>query len=81
MSLVNDMLDVSKLESAKLELHYSCFDIYELLLEIQDDFEDLVKSEEFTCRMKFTPREPIKDSSYVIKITPTYLVDTRKFGI
>ncbi len=51
------------------------------VIPVDDDFEDLVKSEEFTCRMKFTPREPIKDSSYVIKITPTYLVDTRKFGI
>ncbi len=43
LSLVNDMLDVSKLESGKLELHYSCFDINELIHEIKDDFSELVE--------------------------------------
>ena len=51
------------------------------VIPVDEDFEDLVKSDQFTCRMKFTPREQIKDSSYVIKITPTYLVDTRRFGV
>ena len=46
-----------------------------------EDFEDLVKTNEFTCRMKFTPTEKVRDSSYIIKITPTYLIDTRRFGV
>jgi predicted S18 family serine protease len=46
-----------------------------------DDFEDLVKTEEFTCRMTYTANSMVVDSSYVVKITPTYLVDTKKFGI
>lgn len=47
-----------------------------------EDFEDLVKTEEFICRMKYTTNARVMtDSAYVIKITPTYLVDTKKFGI
>ncbi|MFT7591615.1 MAG: hypothetical protein ACI9UJ_001539 [bacterium] len=46
-----------------------------------EDFEDLIKTEEFTCRMKFTPNTRILDSAYVIKITATYLIDTKRFGI
>lgn len=46
-----------------------------------EDFVDLVKTEEYTCRMKFTPASQIQDSAYVVKITPTYLVDTKKLGI
>ena len=51
------------------------------VIPVDEDFEDLVKTNEFTCRMKFTPKERIKDSSYTIKITPTYLVDTKRFGV
>lgn len=46
-----------------------------------EDFEDLVKTEEYTCRMKYTTNARVMDSAYVVKITPTYLIDTKKFGI
>jgi hypothetical protein len=51
------------------------------VIPVDEDFEDLVKTEEYTCRVKFTPNSKIADSSYVVKITPTYLIDTKKFGV
>ncbi len=46
-----------------------------------EDFSDFVKSEEFICRMKYSTDNRIKDSAIVIKVTPTYLIDTKKFGV
>ncbi|MBO6516324.1 MAG: hypothetical protein JJ975_07215 [Bacteroidia bacterium] len=51
------------------------------VLQEEKDFTDFVKSEEFICRMKYTTDKRVQDSAIVIKITPTYLVDTKKFGV
>ncbi len=46
-----------------------------------EDFLDLIKTEEFQCRLKFNTNTQYQDSTMVIMITPSYLVDTKKFGI
>lgn len=46
-----------------------------------EDFTDLIKTEEFTCRMVYTTTRQLTDSAVVVKITPEYLIDTRVFGI
>ncbi len=46
-----------------------------------EDLTDFVKTEEFVCRMKYTTNKPVPDTAVVVKITPTYLVDTKKFGV
>jgi len=46
-----------------------------------EDFTDLIKTEEFTCRMVYTTKRQLTDSAVVVKITPEYLIDTRVFGI
>ena len=58
------------------------FRYFELpVLPAGEDFTDLVKTEEFTCRVSYTTDRRLTDSSIVVKITPDYLIDTRKFGI
>jgi hypothetical protein len=46
-----------------------------------EDFTDLIRTEEFTCRMVYTTKRQLTDSAVVVKITPEYLIDTRVFGI
>ena len=72
-----DEVLIGKTDSVPANIKY--FEIK--VIPVNEDFEELVKTEEFTCRMKFTNSTRVQDSAYVIKITPTYLIDTKRFGI
>ena len=72
-----DEILIGRTDSIPLNISY--FEIK--VIPENDDFEDLVKTEEYVCRMKYTTKARVMDSAYVVKITPTYLVDTKKFGI
>lgn len=50
LDLVNDVLDISKLEAGKVELHESDFDARELVTEVTDYFGNLAEASEISYR-------------------------------
>ncbi len=51
LSLVNDILDISKIESEKLVLEHTCFDIHSLLAGISSVFEQTCKDKGLAWRL------------------------------
>ncbi len=58
LELVNDVLDISKLEAGKVELHESDFDARELVTEVTDSFGNLAEASEIAYRTEL-PALPV----------------------
>ena len=50
--MVNDMLDIEKLNSGKMNFEYSKFNIYELIEDIQEELETMCMEKNITKREK-----------------------------
>jgi signal transduction histidine kinase len=54
LDLVNDVLDISKLEVGKVELHESDFDVHELVMEVVAFFSNLAEASEIAFRAELS---------------------------
>lgn len=52
LNLVNDLLEVSRLEQGKLELHYESCDLSRLVHRLSANFETLATEQQFTFRVQ-----------------------------
>lgn len=49
--MVNDMLDIEKLNSGKIEYHYENFDMYELARSIQEELEIMCQEKDISLSL------------------------------
>jgi two-component system, OmpR family, phosphate regulon sensor histidine kinase PhoR len=62
-TLVNDLLDISKLESGTLHMHYSSFDINELTKDVFDSYSHLAELKSIKLKIKEGCDFPFKVSA------------------
>jgi len=55
LSLINDVLDISKIEAGKMEVHLETFDLCQLVEELKATVEALVQQKENTLEMTCPP--------------------------
>lgn len=62
LSLVNDILDMSRIESGKLELNYESMDLFQLLEELEDMFRAQAEAKHLNLKFEngFAGRKPLK---------------------
>jgi PAS domain S-box-containing protein len=58
LSIINDILDLSKIEADKLELHYHPVDLEKLLREVRDLFETKIEEKNLKLEMIIGPSLP-----------------------
>jgi PAS domain S-box-containing protein len=58
LRLINDILDLSKIEAGKLELHYNAVDICSIFNEIKQVFSEKIKHKELVFLMEIDPSLP-----------------------
>lgn len=80
LSLINDILDLAKIEAGKIELNYTYFNTGEIIEELRDLFKEtaIEKDIEFLCEDKF------KDSVYgdkekISQVLKNFLSNAFKF--
>lgn len=76
ISLVNDMLDIAKLESGRFEFHMENADIGKILVDIADDAEILCKQK----GLKFVRDIDIKDGESFVDVGKTKQVFVNLIG-
>lgn len=79
--LINDILDISKLEAGRLEVFRENFNIKNLIEELVDSFEELVKQKNIEIRKDFTGCDfnIISDEKRVGQIIKNFLSNAVKF--
>jgi len=58
LSVVSDILDLSKIEAGRLELHYSEIDVYELLMEVAENIAPVAECNGNTMAVNAAPDLP-----------------------
>lgn len=82
LDLVNDLLDISKIESGKMEVIKKPFSLEKLLADIKNVIEELIKEKNirFTIRKSNNiPDEIISDSRFLYQILINLLSNSAKF--
>jgi two-component system sensor histidine kinase/response regulator len=82
LSLVNDVLDFSKMESGKLELEQVPFDLQQLLANLDNLVSDLVSSKGLRFSIQITsevPRRLVGDPVRVLQVLLNYVSNAIKF--
>lgn len=79
--LINDVLDISKLEAGKLELYYETIDVKELMYEINDMFEPQVLEKDLEFKFEFDNKINLiySDKQRIKQIVKNLLSNSLKF--
>lgn len=81
LSLINDVLDVSKLEANEVQLHYETIDFYKMMYELKDMFEPQVLEKnlifEFDCTLDID--FVYSDKSKIKQVIKNFLSNAIKF--
>jgi len=69
LEFINDVLDMSKIEAAKMDVHFSVFDCYQLFAELESMFSVSVKhkSLEFTIHCSHSVPQWIKTDERILR--------------
>ncbi len=80
LRLINDILDLSKLEAGKVELNYTCFNSYDLIEDIKDNFISLAEEKgiEFVCEDNLN-KNINSDRERISQIISNFLSNSFKF--
>ncbi len=68
LTLINDIIDVAKIESNQLEIKHDIFDLHIILEELFTYYKQQIKDQE--KEIKFTLEKPNKDKSFFIYTDP-----------
>ena len=81
LTLINDILDLSKIEADKLELQYSATSLKDLLSEIQNIFNSKIKEQglEFIVETEETPPSLLVDETRLRQIIVNLIGNAIKF--
>lgn len=82
LAIINDLLDLSKIEAGKLELEHSEFDIYSLIMETMDLFSQKAKEKGlfFTCHFsENVPQKVVADDSRIRQVLTNFLSNAIKY--
>ncbi len=82
LELINDVLELSKIESGKVTLHPTEVDLYQLLGSLQDLFQPKAKAKDLTLRFERSPTVPqliLADESKLRQILINLLSNAIKF--
>ena len=81
LSLLNDLLDISKMEAGKFELDFTAVDVPELVTECVNSLQPLAKRERIVLRTSFAPNLPavIADPRRLKQILLNLLSNAIKF--
>lgn len=82
LSLINDMLDMNKIESGKFEFHYEPVDIRDIENYIRAVIEPLMKQngQKFTYNVSMTPGyKVLQDKSHLLRIFFNLLSNSAKY--
>lgn len=66
--LINDFLDVAKLEKGELQYHIAPFNVVAVLDSVVNDFEVLIQQAELTCTKTYDPHDSITVLGDTIKV-------------
>lgn len=58
LSMINDILDLSKIEAGKVDLHYNAFDLFNLVRDIEAMFQIQAREKNLELRAVITPETP-----------------------
>lgn len=81
LSLINDLLDLAKIESGKMNIQAMVFDIYTMITEICDMIEDqaAIKNLVFTCEISGVPHMVLGDERRLRQVLVNLLGNAVKF--
>lgn len=81
LTLLNDILDLSKVESGELKLEFAALDPAQIMGEIQSLFAHIIQSKglEFECQWKGLPRRYLGDANRLRQMLGNYLNNAIKF--
>lgn len=81
LCLINDVLDVSKLEANEVQLHYETIDFYKMMYELKDMFEPQVLEKNLIFDFDCTPDIDFvySDKSKIKQIIKNFLSNAIKF--
>lgn len=80
--LINDVLDISKIEAGKMTLEHTCFDLHKLLRETLSTFMPKAFEKSIDLRLEISPETPgyiIGDSAKLRQILNNLLSNALKF--
>jgi signal transduction histidine kinase len=79
--LINDVLDISKLEASEIKLDYSTFNLYEIMSNIVDMFEPQVKNKNLEFIFEYNKKVQIvySDKQRIKQIVKNLLSNSLKF--
>jgi len=79
--LINDVLDISKLEAGEINLDYTTFNLYETILNIKDMFEPQIKNKNLQFIFKYNEniQKVYSDEQRIKQIIKNLLSNSLKF--
>ncbi len=82
LSIINDILDMSRIESGKIELEHAEFDLYEIAGKLQTMFASNMESKGITFQLSmedFTIRRVVGDELRLTQVITNFLSNAGKF--
>ena len=80
LRLVDDILDISKIQAGKLSLHLEQFDLYALVGELVDRFSDMITSAGCTITVLGDPATGLWDRYRIEQVVTNLLTNAIKYG-
>jgi len=82
LQLINDVLDLAKVEAGKIELHAETIDLTRLIGEVRDVLRTIMAKKHLTVEVQVAPdlREVVGDASKIKQILYNYLSNASKFS-
>jgi PAS domain S-box-containing protein len=82
LGLINDLLDISKIEAGRLELEYLPFDLFALVIELQNEYELRARDKQLRLDVQVdasVPRRVVGDALRLRQVLNNLLSNALKF--
>ena len=82
LELINDILDLSKIEAGKMELHMDRMNVTNIAHEIKEKFRPLAEAKSLKLKVKIdtdAPKEIYTDTAKVLRVIRNFLSNAIKF--